>query len=499
MLPIHEYFLHNPRYNVSCRRFYGEDASGDPERFAGRAFLLRGEWEITLITGEKITGRSLAGDWPYVELDLMVSVQPVTPEQEGCEIDAAHINKVLFHIPNEMERYIALFVRHGYHVTAGGKALGSGDIERWMADLTDLAKGKEPKAAFAELLAALSPSEQPNEILFELRFAQDGSEPPASLLEGRSDVKGNTITNVGSILEQEGVSSFSGLPTQWHMRKIPNWPVALDNGIPVISAVVRRKQDLTVLYLLHRLYGRRFKNSVFVLSGGFLDEEWSSLFQARIQRQRKVVTYEPEKGVGSHKGDGATLELPSGSASVVIFRDYLNSSHLAWPEFVNTLFQKEQGVALFGWSFCYTVLRLLGKERFWQKNFYNFKIIGKIPLQYPGESLIKNKKWLCRWQRLVGKRARLEDFGLSLWSFTAPFRQWQRQGDLAGLCAFHSLLPFAGTFDELKAALSFYPLHWSKPENMKDYQMIASKRLMNWPYWNNQYTKYIDFLKREYS
>ncbi len=466
----------NPQLAVAWLPFVGEGSETEIADFSGRALWLSGSWNAWLVNGvvQKISG--FAGDWPFVELLPVVALAP-EGDASGYEISSELILKHIYASLNSMEHYILIMMRTGLPVTTDGVNLGNGILQRWSLYLGQL-KQDVVSTLISAMLEWISGHQESGFIVFEI--LRDSKE--ISVFEGKTDAKGEVIQNIGSIFEHEKEVSLSGLPLQWHMRKIPGWPLALEQGVPVICARMESDDSYRVLLLLARLYGRRFRNILFL----FNHEETYQLWKTRMHHNLPVT------GTKGAKGSSPEILWPTVSDKEIhILPDFLWNQDRFWD--TGAQVKQGRGYALFGWSFCYFILDAMGlRKKIWDSLFPNLNIFSKLPITFPVKEVIDSKKWVKFWHGIVGD-ATLESLGVGVWTFSNEMHQWHTFGPLSELLAEHSLLPIEYENSKLSQFLLIYPQLWKRVE-IKNF-FFDQSRLASWPIWDAKVAKYLQKLR----
>lgn len=458
----------NSQLSAAWKPFSGEGNDDQPADFSGRCFWLNGTWNAVLANGLTIKTNQFAGDWPFVDLLPIVALKP-DKNASAYEISSELINKYLFTSLNAFEQYILLMLKFGHSVTNDGVNLGNGSMLRWGVNLSSVNNQSGRLAAVNQLYAWIAEHSNDGFILFEIL----GKDQARSFFEGRDDAKGNKIENIGSILHPQKETQLSGLPLQWHMRKIAGWPLPLSEGIPVISARMESDDDFRTLLLLHRLYGRRFKNTIYL----FFDKETFQNWQPRLHR---LI---PLKASGKDQG---TFHWPQMVSKSFLVPDLL------WDveKYLKPFIQKNEDAAFaaYGWSFCYLVLKELKEEKSWDNLFVQLNLFPKLPITFPVKEVIDKKKWIKHWHSIVGDK-RLEELDREIWTFSEYSHQWHSFGSLAELLAEHSLLPVEYETEELLNVLLLSPLAWQKIEIRNI--IIEQNKLSSWPIFDQQVARYL--------
>lgn len=485
--------LHDKRLNVAWIPFKGEGNKDNPANFSGRCFWLSGEWEAVFADGAKTRAYAFNGDWPFLDLMPFIGLNPLD-DARGFEISRELVLKYLFTVSNALDNYILGLSRMGYSITEDGQQIGKGNILRWGVDLSSIKETDKKRELFDSLLKEASRLNDPGIFLFELFTREKGSEKePESLLTGRIDAKGEIIQSTGSILEHSSPLKLTGKPKEWHLRKIPGWPYSLQEGMPAVSAVIYNDEDWRLIYLLHRLYGKRFRNTLFIFHDSSALEFWRLKLHG-IFKPTEIINKKIKKNIPNRQYQDNFL-WPNFGGEVFLIPDFLWRSDLSG--YPLDAVKRNDNVALFGWNFCLLIFNILGlKKKLWDGLFENFKILGKIPIKFPVKSVIDPEKWRRFWQKKVGD-IHLEDMGTNIWTFYPSVDQWKAHGSLPELLSYHSLLPLMNQFAELESALSIYPNNWKKLMNLK--RLEIPKRLAKWPIWYDSLSCYMQIQISEWN
>lgn len=480
--------LQDRRLAVSFKPFLGEKNIDNPLSFSGRCFWLIGQWQALYSDGTLKEAKGLFGDWPFLNLPPFLTLEPGLGAK-GYEISKELILKYLFTVINAMEQYVLPLLRSGYPVNEEGLGLGHGRVLRIGLDLSKFSDYTGRKEQFDKFLKWLS-ERNSGVILFELRSASLDTEHTKSLLIGKTDIKGEVINEVGSILESQGELKITGRAKEWHMRKIPGWPFALQEGLPAISALITNDDEWRIIYLLHRLYGRRFQNTCFIFQDSYTMEFWRTAMHAIIKPVSAIAEKQRVKNfkINNELGFVGFTQVEN----VALIPDYLwtNASRFS---FLKSS-EANNSLAVYGWSFCFVIFHKLGLiESIWKKFFEEFQILGKIPLRFPVKNLIDEDSWVRFWQKKVGE-LQLEELNLNLWTFYPPSDQWKAHGYLKELLAYHSLLPFSNRLDELEKSFQNMPLSWKVQDKLMNLEL--PDRLAKWPMWHKRVAHFMQIQRQ---